>query len=335
MAVTKDKNGNQIFAGRELVLGVESFVRTDDGSELMNVNGVALGSKVVLWNGTGVGDTGTDWTLTGTGTEQAAANHSGTNGLDTGVTALNDTTWFDNGVMVDIATLYDQIDIWVNPQAFPAGSRLQVRWKDNLDANVGVQLRIDNYAPNMDTGVWQKISIPIADFALTGNAQKLRLRYGNSAGQHYFFDDIDLISAAGGGPYGFRVEAPDANTIYHLSMAVLMITAPDAGWTSTAFADIVNGLSRGIIMRHKKKSTGDVLWKFVTKNNQQLFGQYHPQESFVFADNKLLVGFMVKPGKANVRITDDDVLEFVVRDDLSTIQEMRAYCHFGKELIPT
>ena len=334
MAWAKGPNGEMFIADRELVLGVEPFVRTDDGSELMNVNGVAVGAPVVLWNGTGVSDTGSDWAQSDTGTEQAAANHSGTNGLDTGVTAQNDTTIFDNGAMIDVNTLYDQIDIWVNPQAFPPGSRLQIRWRDDLNANVGNQLRIDQYAPNMDAGVWQKISIPIVDFGLTGNVQKLRLRYGNSAGQHYHFDDIELISAAAGGPYRFRVAAPDANTVYHLSMAVLMITAPDAGWTSTAFADIVGGLSQGIIMRHKKKSTGDVLWKFVTKNNQQLFGQYHPQESFVFADNKLLVGFMVKPGKANVKITNDDVLDFVVRDDLSTIPEIRAYCHFGKEIIP-
>jgi hypothetical protein len=334
MALAKGPNGETLVHERELVLGVEPFTRTDDGSELLNVNGVALGAPVVLWNGTGVSDTGTDWTLTGTGTEQAAANHSGTNGLDTGVALLNDETVFDNGSMIDVATLYDQVDIWVNPQAFPAGSRLQVRWQDDLGANLGNQLRIDQYAPNMDAGVYQKISIPIADFGLTGNVQKLRIRYGNTAGQHYFFDDIELISASAGGPYRFRMEAPDANTVYHLSMAVLMITAPDTGWTSTAFADIVGGLSQGIIMRHRKKSLGEVLWKFVTKNNHQLFGQYHPQESFVFSDNQLLVGFMVKPGRANVRITNDDVLEFVVRDDLSTIPEIRAYCHYGVEIIP-
>ena len=76
-----------------------------------------------------------------------------------------------------------------------------------------------------------------------------------------------------------------------------------------------------------------MLWKFICKNNAQLFGQFHPQDDVNFADGTLLMGFMVKPGKASVRITDDDVLEFVVRDDLSSISEMRAYCHFGVEVI--
>jgi hypothetical protein len=73
MALAKGPNGETLVHERELVLGVEPFTRTDDGSELLNVNGVALGAPVVLWNGTGVSDTGTDWTLTGTGTEQAAS----------------------------------------------------------------------------------------------------------------------------------------------------------------------------------------------------------------------------------------------------------------------
>jgi hypothetical protein len=114
-------------------------------------------------------------------------------------------------------------------------------------------------------------------------------------------------------------------------MAVVLISAPEDGWNSSSFANISDGLLRGMIMRHKRLSTGDTLWKFTTKNNIQLFGQFHPQESFAFADNKLLVGFMVKPGKASVIITDDDVLEFVVRDDLRDITEMRAFCHYGVE----
>jgi hypothetical protein len=327
----RSADGTQRVAKQNLRLGREAFVRVDNGSELMNIDGLAGGAPVVLWNGGGAGDTGADWTPSGEGSETAGAMHSGTNGWDTGATAQNDTTVFDNGSMIDVAGDYDQIDIWVNPQAFPPGARLHVRWRDDVDANVGDQLRIDQYAPNMDLGVYQQISIPIGDFNLTGNAQKLRLRYSNAAGQHYFFDDIELVASDGAGPYTFRLEAPDALTKYHLTMAVLLLSAPTAGWTRNAFSNITGGLNRGLIMRHRKKSTSEVLTKFITKNNVQLFGQYHPQEDFAFADDELLVGFMVKPGNASLIVTDDDVLEFVVRDKLDTIPEMRAYAHFGVE----
>jgi hypothetical protein len=330
---TRSGDGTLAVASQRLGLGREAFVRTDNGTELMNIDGLAAGAPVVLWNGGGAGDIGADWTPSGNGSETAGAMHSGTNGWDTGVSSVNDTTIFDNGAMIDIGATYDQIDIWINPQAFPPGARLHARWRDDVNANVGDQLRVDQYAPNMDIGVYQQISIPIADFNLTGNAQKLRIRYSNAAGQHYFFDDIELVSSAGGGPHTFRLEAPDALTRYHLTMAVLLLSAPTAGWTRSAFADIVGGLNRGLIMRHRKKSTSEILWRFVTKNNVQLFGQYHPQEDFAFADNELLVGFMVKPGKASVIVTDDEVLEFVVRDKLDTIPEMRAYAHFGVEVL--
>ena len=326
----RSSDGTLRTAFQNLRLGREAFVRVDNGTELMNVDGRAGGTPDVLWNGGGAGDTGADWTPSGTGSETAGSMRTGTNGWDTGVAAANATTVFDNGSMIDLAGTYDQLDIWVNPQAFPPGARLHARWRDDLDANVGDQIRLDQLAPNMDLGVYQQISVPIADFNLTGNVQKLRLRYSNAAGQHYFFDDIELVASSGAGPYRFRLEAP-ASTNYHLTMAVLQVSAPASGWDRDAFANIAGGLNRGLVMRQRRKSDSEVLWNFVTKSNVQLFGQYHPQESFAFADNELLVGFMVKPGKASVVVSDDEVLEFVVRDDLRNIPEMRAYAHFGVE----
>jgi hypothetical protein len=331
MAFKINPDGSLEQAVRNLTLGREPFVRTDNGSELMNIDGRAAGSPVNLWNGTGAGDTGADWTASGTGSETAGSMHSGTNGWDTGVTLLNDTTIFDNGSMIDVASLYDTIDLWMQPKAFPTNSRLQIRWMDNLDVNVGNQLRIDQYAANMDLDVWQKVSIPIVDFALTGNVQKLRIRYGNVASQQHWFDDIELVASSGGGPYRFRIAAPDANTIYHLTMAVLLIAAPSSGWNLNAFANIASGLTAGLTVRHRKLSTSETLWKFVCKNNAQLFGQFHPQDDITFADNNLLVGFMIKPGKASVLITNDEVLDIVVKDDLRAISEMRAYAHYGIE----
>lgn len=330
----RDAQGNAIVAQKEFALGREAFVRTDDGSELMSVDGVGSGVAVNLWNGTGVSDTGGDWTRTGVGSESASANHgAGTNGLDTGVMAQNDECIFDNGSMINVNGMYSALEFWMQPKAYPAGSKFRLRWVDSADSVVGNQVLINNYVANMDTDIWQKVSIPIVDFGLTGNVQKLELRYRSQAGQHFWFDGIELITAAGDGPYRFRIEAPDAATIYHLSMAVVLLSAPESGWLRSAFSNIAGGLTKGLLFRHRRVSTGDILWKFNVKNNVQLFGQYHPQESFVFADTpaELLVGFMIKPGKANVRITNDDVLEFVVRDDLTDITEMRAFCHFGVE----
>jgi len=258
--------------------------------------------------------------------------HAGTNGWDTGVAALNDSTVFDNGSLVDVVGTYETLTFWLQPKAFPATSRLAVDFLDASNSQVGNQIRVEQSVTNMDLDVWQQVSLSISDFNLTADVQKLRFRYRTAAGQQHFLDDIELVPG-GGGPYRFRVEAPDALTRYHVSMLVLVVAAPSAGWNPTAFADIAGGLSTGLLLRQRRKSDSEVLWKLNSKDNVDLFGRFHPQDDITFANGDLLVGFMVKPGKAAVVVTDDEVLEVVVRDDLSGLSSMRGYVHYGKEVI--
>jgi hypothetical protein len=298
----------------------------------MNVDGDPGGTPVNLWNGTGASDTGADWTSGGTGSEQAAADAgSGTNGWDTGVTAQNDTTTFDNGSAVDVDGTYSALEFMLNPQAFPVDSRLSIGFLDASNDLVGNWRRVENYTTDMDLGVWQQVSIPIEDFGLTEDVQKLRFRYRITAGQRHYFDDIKLVPPGSGGPYQFRVAAPDANTRLHVSMLSLIVSGPSAGWNNDGFANI-SALDKGLILRHRRLSDGEVLWKINSKNNIDLFGRYHPQDDITFADSVLMVGFMIKPGTASIIITDDEVLEFVVRDDLSSLTSARAFAHYGVEV---
>lgn len=324
--------GDTVIADRMLTLGRDSFKRHDDGTEQMNVDGRAAGTEVVLWNGTGGGDSGGDWSASGTGSETAGSMHSGTNGWDTGIMAENNSVVFDNGSMIDINGTYGELKLWINPQAFPATSRPRISWLDNTDTLVGNNLRLDDYTENMDLNVWQQVSIPIVDFGLTGNVQKLRLQARNTAGQDYWLDDVSLMASSGGGPYRFKFEAP-VGSIYHVSMLVLQVVGPSAGWDSDAFGSIAGGLTNGLILRQRRLSDSEVIWKFIAKDNVSLFGYYHPQDDIAFADGNMLVGFMVKPGKATIRVTNDDVLEFVIRDDLSSIANLRAYAHYGIEVV--
>jgi len=326
-------DGTRISAGHQLVLGQQSFLRTDNGTAQLNIDGVAAGSPVVLWNGTGAGDSGADWTASGTGSETAGSMHAGTNGWDSGVTAQNDVTTFDNGSLLDVDGTYDELQFWLQPKAFPTTSRLRVGFLDASNNLVGNWRRVENYTTDMDLDAWQQVSLPIADFALTADVQKLRFQYRITAGQHHYFDDIELVASAGGGPYRFQVAAPDAQTLYHMSMMVLVVSAPSAGWDPTAFANITDGLGKGLLVRQRRISDGEVLWKLNSKDNVDLFGRFHPQDDITFANGDLLVGFMIKPGKASVVITDDEVLEFVVRDDLTSLTSARAYVHYGTEVI--
>jgi len=304
----------------------------------MNINGAPAGTPLIVWNGTGAGDTGGDWTRGGTAgqTESAAAMHSGTNGLDTGERSNGETTTFSTTAF-DIQASYESLSFWMNPQRKDSGTTLRLRFYHE-GGTEGTIVIVDNYVTNFDIGVWQKVTIPLADFALPPSqlVDQLQIQYYGlpaSKKQHYFFDDIGLNPAgAGGGPYTFEVAAPDANTRYHMSMLVLLLSGPVTGWSSDTFANVA-ALTNGLLLRHRRLSTSEVLWAINSKDNTDLFGRFHPQDDITFADNELLLGFMIKPGSASVVITDDDVLEFVVRDNLSGISEARAFVHYGVEVV--
>jgi hypothetical protein len=326
------KDGTTQLVGRQqLTLGQRAFTRVDDGTEQLNIDGRALGDAEVLWNGTGGGDSGGDWSVSGEGSETAESAYSGTYGWDSGATVLNDSTVFDYGSSIDIAGTYDTLQFWIQPKAWPTDSRLVARWLDGADSQVGVRARVEDYTVNMDLDVWQQVEIPIEDFELTGNVQKLEFWYRATSGQQHWFDDLELVTLAGGGPYRFRVAAPDANTFFHLTMMVVLVAGPQTGWNANSFGSISGGLSRGMLLRQRRLSDGEILWRLNSKDNTDLFGRYHPQDDVLFYDGTLLIGFMIKPGEASVVISHDEVLEIVVRDDLSSITNMRAFAHYGVE----
>lgn len=327
MGYQVDASGNQIIASPQWVLGQSAFLRTDNGTAVMNVNGTAAGTPEVVWNGEG-----TYWTPGGQGSAETYAAHDGTYGWDSSPTSLGQVSEFDYGSNRDI-TLFDTFSFWMQPKAYPGGSDLQVLWKTAAGTTKGNVLSVANYVTNMDLDVWQRVEIPIEDFALPDDVAKVHFKYALKGGQQFWFDTIELNTGGGGGPFTFRAAAPDAQTHYHVSMMVLIVAAPAAGWDSNAFADIAGGLANGLLLRHRRISDGTVLWSLNSKDNADLFGRFHPQDDITFSGGDLLVGFMVKPGLASVTITDDDVLEWVVRDNLSTLSSMRAYVHYGVEVL--
>jgi hypothetical protein len=209
---------------------------------------------------------------------------------------------------------------------------LQILWKASGGTTKGNVLNVGDYVTNFDLDAWQKVTIPISDFALPSDVARLQFKYASKGGQQFWFDDIELNSAGGGGPFTYQVAAP-AGEKWHATMVVVLLSGLETGWDSTGFGSGAS-LTNGLLLRQRRISTGEVLWTLNAKDNLDLFGRYHPQESFSFADDELLVGFMVKPGKvASIAITDDDVLEYVLRDDLSSLSNGRAFCHYGVEEI--
>lgn len=330
MGYKTTSDGNRIVALRALLLGNTSFKRTDDGTEQMNVNGQASGAQLVVWNGTGAQDTGGDWSVSGLGSETAESAHSGTNGWDSGLVGANSATEFNNGALLDVAGTYTTLRFWLQPKAYPGNATLQLQWKNNVGTVIGATLNVENYVTNMDLDVWQHVSVPVADFNLTGDVQRLVVKYQKGNQQHWI-DDIELLAAGGGGPFVYRVAPESASQHFHMTMMVLILSAPQTGWAAQSFANVAGGLEEGVLVRQRRLSTGEVLWSLNSKDNTDLFGRFHPQDDVTFSDGTLLVGFMLKPGDAAVVVSSDEVVEVVIRDDLSSLTSMRAYMHYGVE----
>jgi len=321
---------------QQLELGRAPFRRTDTQSELMNVNGIAAGTPVNVWNGTGAGDTGADWTRTGVGSEHGPANHTpgGTYGLNSGATSQNDTIVFDYGSMQDIAGTVDELGFWLQLKALVAGGNLRVFWVDGSNSQVGGSVLVSSYLSNFDLDEWKKVAIPISDFSLTGNVQKLVLRFINASGLHIWLDDVSVTPSAGGGPHIYRISAP-TGFIYHVERLALIVSAGDTGWGSTSFANIVGGLTSGLAFRYRMLG-GDTYWAFNCRDNSELFGQLQVINDVSFSNGDRQFTFALEPRLSSVVLVDDDeVVEIIVRDDLSSLVTMRAFLHYGTEVIPS
>ena len=322
----KNPDGTPIVARRTLRFAQSHFQRSD-GVEQMAVNG---GSTVAeeVWDGDG-----SYWTRSGIGTVTTGSAHSGTNGLDSGIAALNDTISFAYGPDRDLESLFDSIAFWMNPRAYPNGSRLRARWR-NSSGWVGSGVNIEDYVTNFDVGVWQRVTIPLADFDLDGNAGTFRLMLRDAAGQHFYLDDFEMLNSGTDGPYTYRVR-PDETDCYHVSKIVLTVEAEAAGWTGSAFADIASGLENGLLARQRRSGEG-TLWATVMKNNSDLFGKMTPTYDFQFSGGTLMITFMLVPDKADIVLdgSKGDRLDWVVRDDLSSLDNVRAYVQYGIEHIP-
>lgn len=321
-------DGSPIYSRPQWQFGQIPLTRQDDGTELMNINGAASGTVTVIWNGTGGGDTGGDWTRTGTGSENAAASKSGTNGLNTQLTTAGDVCRFDNGSMIDVAGSYQTLQFWFRPKATPTGSQIFIFWDDSSNNQVGNGVRITRYVDNLDIDVWQLVSIPIADFNLTGNVQKLLFRFTHVDDQRYNFDDIELYPS--GGPYRFQAVAP-ANTVYHVKEIILGFAVDTSSWTKDYFLSISGGLNSGLIIRHRDLVNEEVFWSVNIRDNLTLFNRLDARCEVQYASNISHYKMVLVPEPATVKITSDLAIEGVVRDDLSTLNALRMFVQYGEE----
>jgi hypothetical protein len=289
------------------------------GGESMKVDGSAGTIDENVWDGEG-----SFWADPTVGSKTAGAARTGSFGWDSGVTALNAEVKFTRSPAFQPSS--DSIEGWINLQAMPPGVEIQGRWElANVAKGNGVL--ITDYLSSGDLDLWQHFSIPIADFNLPAeNVDEFRIRTRQVAGAHYYLDDLTLNSGSGGKT--FRI-APEGQAKWIVGSVTLILVAPDTGWNSDAFCNIAGGLANGLTLRHRDLAGSTNFWRSVCKKNIELFGKFHPVVDTAYNDSTRQISFVLEPDPATVVLTSNDVLEFLVKDDLTALTNIRAYAHVG------
>ncbi len=318
-------DGTPLVARQQLILGRAPFQNVVGASEDLAISGINTSSDLI-WDGDASG-----WTLEAQGTAETYAQHSGTYGLDSGSRTVGQATRFSSGANQDIGGSYDTVSFWMQPKAFKVNSSLDILWKTLAGGTPGTRLSVNDYVSNFDLDTWQKVTIPIDDFALGADVAKLELVYADQGPQPFYFDEFSLNSG-GDGPQTFRVSSPTGQ-IWHVERLIIVIAAGEAGWDSGSFGDIASGLPNGFLLKyHKIGVETETYWTLNCRTNVELFGNYNISRDVAFADNEIMVVLSLEPVLSSVILVDDDeVLDLIVRDDLSNLARLRAFLHFGRE----
>lgn len=319
-------------------LGV--FENIVGGSPLMNVDGSASDeNEYIIWNGTGPLDTGGDWTKGGTvdsaieTTEAQRPESGGTYGLDL-QTDKNKYLTFINGSTIQPES-YANLVIWINTQVHPAGATVPCHWR-LAGVQKGGWCYIGNYIDEWTPGIWKKVEIPITDFGLDPGqtVDELRINFLVKSGQDYWFDDIHLDEAGGAGPQTYRI-APDPteepNDIWHVDYIKLLVVTGQSGWTSTVMFNLGQALESGLLIRLVDDIEG-ILWSQNFVTNIDLWGHLTQENLADFADSTRQVVWRLDPDIGRIVLEPTRGLEFVVRDDLSSLVKLRAFCNYGREV---
>jgi hypothetical protein len=295
------------------------FEHSTSGAESMKVDGSSGTIDENVWNGEG-----SYWADPTIGSKTTGSKRTGTYGWDTGVTAQNDEVKFTRSTPFQPTS--DAIEGWINLQAYPAGVEIQGRWElAGVTKGNGVDLM--DYLESQDLGVWQHFSIPLSDFNLPAeNVDEFRFRTKNVAGADYYLDDITLNS--GGGSQKFRLVVP-SGAEWIVGSITLVLVAGDSGWNSNAFANIAGGLANGLTLRHRDLVEGENQWKVVCKKNIHLFGHFDPVIDTTYNDNQRQISFVLRPSPADIIVTENETLELLVKDDLTSLTDLRAFAHVG------
>ena len=202
---------------------------------------------------------------------------------------------------------------------------------------VGVQINIADFVDTGTLNAWQKFTIPLSNFGVTGNIDQILIQTVRTAGQppNYYLDTIQLEES---GSIVYSAE-PEKGFRYEFdSVDMLMVDALDTRLTDGTMPS----LSYDQILALPALTNGVTL-RFTQGGRVQFSGTFRDLADILFAaftitaqgcdGTNTFVKFTANLSEfARMESSDNDKIEIIVSDDLSGLLRFRANIR-GRELV--
>jgi len=313
------------------------FLRSDEGSIDMNVNGSPSGTTVE--------------TLYDENTEWAAANvisndfvfddagpagsgpYSGSVCIDATTTSNNDTMELSYGGDFDL-TPYSNLTGWIYLTGWSSGGTKEVDFLAYYGGSpLGVAVDIGTYIDTNLLGVWQQFVVPLSDMGLVDatidSMRVFTVDIGTGPPPNYWLDLIEFVQPSGDGTQQFFVRPDTAEWIYIDKIHVFFATGNSVNvdgsnniipYDSLLGVDITNGIlyqrvEDGVITTiDVVRTMGDIL-----QNPSASLGEYGGDGT-----NTWLTANYVFAEPLVLKWETADSLRVLINDDLTEFDTFRA-----------
>lgn len=298
-------------------------------------DGVHNGTDSALWTGTAISGT---WTFDSTSQAQA-----GTKSIDATATTNNDEAQLERSSAISTGS-YTALTGWIYITGWPTSGTKEVRLRiRNAGTDIGTTLDLSNYIETQNFNTWQKFAIPMADFtALTTNFDQLMvvtIDQGGGAAPDYYLDTIQWEET--GAPIAYTLEPPSGSVYRVFNITIFAAANVSSTLTSASHQNVayneffgISKLTIGLV----SNTTKDGEFSFTGLFQQFADFAMIPATRFDSGGNGTDTWYRFdtkfdRPIVLDSRLGDN--LQFIVNDDLSTLQFFRIFANGTTEPIIT
>jgi len=300
----------------------------------MAINAAFSGTPEIVHVGTsdGIYWTGSNITGTKASFDSTEQKYSGVASVKIDNPNLNDVWQFDKGSTLDPSN-YIAISLWLYvDKDWSVGDSIEIYgWDTGVGLAVGTAVLLQDYVNEFDFDVWQKVIIPLDDFAFSGgtfDALRMELIGKNGKAPKMYIDDFQFEEA--GALATFSMKPRNGETFF---VEAITLSFQDA-YTGTLTGNSFKNLSPNKILSENKLTNGIQLNRIqdgetafsatITCLSDAIQGGATIGDLFGDGTNAMLTLNITFSKPVELNDKDEDELNIVISDDLTGLTSFTA-----------